>query len=71
MAQHVAGDPLPETLDQLRVTATIKEDALVYETERAEETAGYAGDTPAGASLTTGFELLEALEGARPTSAEQ
>lgn len=65
----LSGDPTaldPETLDQLRVMATIKEDAVVYEGEGGKENGGYRADFPAGASLATGFELLEALKDATP-----
>jgi predicted amidohydrolase YtcJ len=58
----------PETLDQLRVMATIKEGAVVYEAERGKASQGYGSDFPAGAALAPGFELLEALEDASPAS---
>jgi predicted amidohydrolase YtcJ len=58
----------PETLDQLRVMATIKENVVVYEAGGGEQAGDGAGDFPAGAGLATGFELLEALEGAAPGS---
>ena len=65
----LSGDPTavdPETLDQLRVLVTIKENTVVYEAEFGKKAGGYRGDFPAGASLATGFELLEALEDAAP-----
>jgi predicted amidohydrolase YtcJ len=65
----LSGDPTavdPESLDQLRVMATIKENVVVYQAGRGKEAGGKVGDFPAGASLATGFELLEALEDAHP-----
>jgi hypothetical protein len=56
----------PETLDQLEVRVTIKEDGVVYEAGGEGEAPGHRGDFPAGAPLAPGFELLEALEGASP-----
>lgn len=58
----------PETLDQLRVLVTIKEDAVVHEAgpEDGVAGAGFRG----GAPLAPGFELLEALEKAGPGARE-
>jgi predicted amidohydrolase YtcJ len=60
----------PETLDQLRVRVTIKEDVVVYEAEGDDEAPGHRSDFPAGAALAPGFEVLEALEDASPTKGE-
>ncbi|MCG6926623.1 MAG: amidohydrolase family protein [Acidobacteria bacterium] len=60
----------PETLDQLRVRVTIKEDAVVYEAEGDEKTPDHRGAFPAGAPLAPGFELLEALEEATAPGGE-
>jgi predicted amidohydrolase YtcJ len=56
----------PETLDRLKVMATIKEGRVVYAAEDGETRQGRASSFPAGAALAPGFELLEALESGAP-----
>ena len=65
----VSDDPTavdPETLDRLRVMATIKENVVIYDAEDGETDQRHRSDFPAGTTLAPGFELLETLEDASP-----
>ncbi|MFV8819404.1 amidohydrolase [Haliea sp. E17] len=63
----LSGNPTqidPESLDTLRVQATIKEDTVIYRASGEQGTLGFHSDFPPGARMATGYQLLHSTEDA-------